>query len=595
MTIPSSSPIPEGRYEPPSLSPSPSRHSSSQNVTERTESPQACEPPTLGRKSVILIFIGLILAIFVSALDETIVATAAVNITSDFNSYELYSWVPVAYLVTINAVQPIYGKLSDIFGRRLVLLFGLSIFLIGSIGCGWAPSMIFFIAARAVSGIGAGGLINMAYIVVADLFSLEEGPKYRGLLSLGFAFSNVLGPILGGVFSSQTTWRWCFWINIPLVSITILAIGVFLRLPRRAHAGYRTEMKRLDVLGALFMVASIACFVLPVSLAGSYWAWNAPVTIALFVVSAVSLALYFVVEFYVAKEPIIPLRLMKNGGLVATWMTLFFYGMTFITYLYYIPMWSQVVDHRTAVIAGVLLIPLLGTFTSASLIFGPAMKVASRFRWRPTRTMLLIGVLVHLLGAFLIGFVFAPGRHVAAEIIVLMVYGAGCGFTIQSSFLDAQTCVRPDDIAMSSSVAVLFQNIGSTAGLAAAGAINRAHLSRAFAGISEDIISQDTLSRILSNADLVNEPGLLSDAARELVRTKFSDSIQLVLRVAIAFAGMAGLVALLPRQPYTAGGDKEHESANEQRTSRTTEKEGQEVEEGQSAEKGPRQDADREA
>ena len=178
--------------------------------------------------------------------------------------------------------------------------------------------------------------------------------------------------------------------------------------------------------------------------------------------SAVSLALYFVVEFYVAKEPIIPLRLMKNGGLVATWMTLFFYGMTFITYLYYMyaflpilrskadvlylhsPMWSQVVNQRTAVIAGVLLIPLLGTFTSASLIFGPAMKVASRFRWRPTRTMLLIGVLVHLLGAFLIGFVFAPGRHVAAEIIVLMVYGAGCGFTIQSSFLDAQACVRPD-------------------------------------------------------------------------------------------------------------------------------------------------------
>ncbi|KAL1747358.1 major facilitator superfamily domain-containing protein [Schizophyllum fasciatum] len=507
-------------------------------------------PPLLGRKSVILIFIGLILAIFVSALDETIVATAAVNITSDFNSYELYSWVPVAYLVTINAVQPIYGKLSDIFGRRLVLLFGLAIFLIGSIGCGWAPSMIFFIAARAVAGVGAGGLINMSYIVVADLFSLEEGPQYRGFLSLGFAFSNVLGPILGGIFSSQTTWRWCFWINIPLVSLTIIVIGVFLRLPPRIHDGYRAEMKKLDVLGALFMVASIACFVLPVSLAGSYWAWDSPVTIALFVVSAVSLALYFGVEFYVAVEPIIPLRLMRNSSLVATWITLFFFGMVFTTYLYYIPMWSQVVDQRTAVISGVLLIPLLGTFTISSLFFGLTLKALKRLRWRPTRVTLLLGVVLHLAGALLIGFVFAPGRHVAAEVIVLMVYGAGCGFTVQSSFLDAQACSRPGDVAMASSVAVLFQNIGSTAGLAAAGAINRAHLSRAFAGIPEDIIPQSTLSQILSNADLVNEPGLLSDDARALVRGKFADSIQLVLRVSIAFAGMAALVALLPRRLF---------------------------------------------
>ncbi|KDQ13845.1 hypothetical protein BOTBODRAFT_362312 [Botryobasidium botryosum FD-172 SS1] len=534
------------------------------------EAPPPLPGAALGTKRILSIFVGLVLAVFVSALDETIVATASVKITSDFNAFALYSWIPVSYLVAINSAQPLYGKFSDILGRRPVLVFGLVIFLLGSAGCGWAPNMPFFLAARAVAGIGAGGLVGMAYIIISDLFPIEQCPKYQGFLSGGFALAAVLGPVLGGVFTSEATWRWCFWINLPMVGITLVAVLLLLNLPSRKINSYVNELKRVDVIGAFFLVATIACLVLPLGLGGNFWRWNSPQVIVLFIISALSLAIFLWVQLRVAAEPIIPVRLLKNVGLIAAWFTLFFYGMAFITFLYYVPVWSQVVEGMTPITSGLQLLAILGAIVINGFLYEHFLKLADYLPFPPLRTMLAVGCSIHLLGAILIGSTFTPHLPKGVQVVFLLIYGLGCGMTIQTSFISAVVVVDPMDIAMANSLAVLFQNLGDATGLAISGAILRATLQAGFRKISADVVNPSTLSQILDNPDLINQPGFLPDAARGIVKAQFVKSLQLVFRVTIAFAGVALIVGFFTRPPpkeqkggSDANGDNEENGGGE--------------------------------
>jgi len=496
-------------------------------------------------KSLVLIFVGLALAVFISALDETIVATSAFSIVSQFEAFDIYPWISVAYLVCLNASQPLYGKLSDIFGRRPIILFAVIVFLVGSAGCGWAPSMAVLLISRCVAGIGAGGLTGVAFIIIADLFPLEDRPKYQSILMSGHGLACVIGPILGGVFTKRLSWRWCFWINIPICIITLVIIAAFLHLPR-PQGDARPGLKDVDFAGALSLVIAVSCIMIPTGLGGNYWAWNSAPVITLYLSGVACLTIFLFVEHRYSSNPIIPLRLLKNVNLVRAWVTLFFYGMAFFTFMFYLPVWFEVVEGSSAEKTGFQLIPLLVGHVSAGLLFTSLKQIASRLPYTPLRVMVHSGCIILILGTVLRTFVSRSTPKVV-EAATLLILGFGAGLTLQTSFVSAQSAAAPEDLATANSLAIFFENLGGSIGLSVSAAVNRLELGKRFGQIPANVLSPETLSAIEHNPSLVRAPGFLSDAARELVVEQFVGSIGLAFRVSILFAVLAYLSVLVLR------------------------------------------------
>ncbi|KAH7929946.1 MFS general substrate transporter [Leucogyrophana mollusca] len=508
--------------------------------------PDPLLPRSVERKQAsFLLFVGLALSVFVSALDETIVAVSAISIVSEFEKFDLYSWVSVSYLVCLIAFQPLYGKLSDIFGRRSIMLFAIAIFLVGSTGCALASDVITFLIFRAIAGIGAGGLTGIAFIVIADMFTLEERPKYQSILMSGHGIACVIGPVIGGVFTKRLTWRWCFWINIPICLLTLVTVATFLRLPQ-TERDIRGGLRKVDFAGSLTLVLAIGCLVIPVSLGGNYWEWNSPPVIGLFVSGSVSLVLFLVIEHSYAESPIIPLRLLSNVNLVRSWMALFFYGMTFFTAMYYLPVWFEVVEGNSAETTGVQLLPFLVGYISAGLFFSQFMQFAVRLRFAsPVSVLSHAGCLTFIVGAVLRVVVIDRYTPKVVELAVLLLFGLGAGLTLQTSFLSAQASVTSEDLAIANSLSVCFENLGGAIGLSVSGTVNRIDLAKRLSLIPSSIVSADTLSAIAQNPSLVHRPGLLSDAARELVVQQFSGSLRLTFSASVVFAALAYVSVLV--------------------------------------------------
>ncbi|KAG0334500.1 hypothetical protein BG005_004841, partial [Podila minutissima] len=239
------------------------------------------EVVTLPFKQLMVVFIGLMLGVFLSSLDQTIVSVCTTKIANDFKALNEIPWVGTAYLLTSTAFQPLYGRFSDIFGRKPTFLFAISVFLIGSALCGAAQNMIMMIVARGIAGVGAGGIMSMVMIIITDLVSLRDRGKYQGIIGAVFGFSSVIGPLLGGVFTDKASWRWAFFINLPIGAITLAAVIKLLHLPHQGGS-FMEKAKRIDVLGSLTLVAGLILVLLPLNWGGSTYAWNSGIVIGLF-------------------------------------------------------------------------------------------------------------------------------------------------------------------------------------------------------------------------------------------------------------------------------------------------------------------------
>ncbi|KAG0223112.1 hypothetical protein BGX31_008679 [Mortierella sp. GBA43] len=426
-----------------------------------------------------LVFLGITVTLFLAALDQTIVTTTLPSIAKEFNNFADISWVGTAYLLTTTAVQPLYGVAADLVGRKRAMMFACFVFLLGSTLCGAAQSMIMLIVARAIQGLGGSGIIALSMILVADIVPLRERGTYQALIALIFAIAAVLGPLLGGAFSDHVTWRWAFYINLPVGALSMILLICFLHMNRRKHVSFASSLKTLDYVGITLMMVSIVMILLGLNWgADGKYAWNSAVILVLLIVGAIVGTLFVLYEAKVPQKPIIPLRLFGTFSLAITYVQVFIQGFVFLGLLFFLPLYFQAVHGSTAVQSGIELLPYVIIGSGSAVVVGLLMS-----RWGTYKEFIVAGWIVGVVSAGLL-ITFDEETSRGKVIGILLIQGISMGLTVNTLLLGVHAqLVNKGDLALSTSLWTFLRTFGGVFGIAVGGTFVQSSLSKA--GASE--------------------------------------------------------------------------------------------------------------
>ncbi|KAF9909698.1 hypothetical protein EC991_008177 [Linnemannia zychae] len=428
---------------------------------DSTPPPMFHKPPP---RQFLLIMIALALCVFLASLDQIIVSTSIPAITREYSSLNDIAWLGTAYMMTSTAFQPLYGKISDIFGRKTTVLFANMLFLVGSAISGWANSMIMLIVGRAVAGIGAGGLMAMVFIIMSDMLDMRERGKYIGMVSGIFSLSSVIGPLLGGAFADHVTWRWAFWINLPIGAISTIFIALNLDLPT-PKGSFSDKIKRVDFYGSFLLLVAVMLLLLPLSWGGDKYEWDAGIVIGLLVAGFVVAVIFVLVEWKLPREPILPIHLFKIRNIKATYGALFFNGMAFFGVIFYLPIYFQVIRGESATIGGLETVPFVIGIVLTSVSSGIWVLKRGTFAFMPA-----VGNFVFMIGVALC-VLFKEATPRVVTVFVLMLCGMGAGFTFQASTLAVQSSVKPKYMATVTASIQFVRSLGQVFGIAIVGSV----------------------------------------------------------------------------------------------------------------------------
>ena len=423
----------------------------------------------LGKRRTLIVFAGLLLGMLLAALNQTIVATALPDIVGDLGGFDHYSWVFSAYMLASTVTVPLYGKLSDVYGRRPFFLLAIVLFMVGAVVSGLAPSMTVLIVGRAIQGLGAGGLIPLAMAVIGDLIAPRERGKWQGLTGAVFGVASVVGPATGGWISDNASWRWAFFVSLPfgLLALVVVQRGFTMEPVHRDHT--------IDYTGAALLSAGLSAGLLATVWGGAQYPWGSPEIVGLFVASAVLLVSFVLWERRV-PEPIMPLDLFRNRTFAASQVALFFIGAAMFGTIIYIPLFVQGVLGESATSSGAILTPLMLSLIGASVAAGQIVSRTGRYK-----AVLLTSPIVLLIGFALLSRLDA-GSTLHETTRDMIVVGLGLGLGLQTFVLVVQNAVPRSMMGVATASTQFFRTIGATIGVTVMGALLTTRLHDELAG-----------------------------------------------------------------------------------------------------------------
>jgi EmrB/QacA subfamily drug resistance transporter len=504
------------------------------------------EAPALSRRQVILTFTGLLLAMLLGSLDQTIVSTALPTIVDELGGLDQLSWVVTAYLVAATVSMPLWGRVSDLYGRKRLFQAAIVVFLAGSALSGIAQTLGELIAFRAFQGLGAGGLMTLAMAIVADIVSPRERGRYQGYIQMVFVLASVAGPLLGGLFVDNLTWRWVFFVNVPIGVVALAVISTQLHLPvKRARP-------QIDYLGAALVSGGLTALLLVVTWGGRQFAWGS-VEIVTLGASAVVLLGAFVGQELRASEPILPLRLFREPVFAVVTATLFLTTLSFFAAIVFTPLFMQLVTGASATESGFLLLPLLLAATTSTAVAGRLITRTGRYKVFPVTGLALMAA-----GLFLLSRMDAGTSRTTAAVF-LVVFGTGFGMVSQILMLAIQNSVARSEIGIATASANLFRSLGGAVGVAVFGAVFASRLDVWLPRELPDGSAGIDSHSVQSGPDaLASLPAGVQAGVGEAV----AHALQTVFLVASPIAALGLLVVLFLRElPLTGPGGPQMPSA----------------------------------
>ncbi|GME64391.1 putative mfs multidrug transporter protein [Neofusicoccum parvum] len=484
--------------------------------------------------------------IFLAAADQTIIVSSYGRIGSDLGALNNTSWIATAYFLTLTSFQPLYGKLSDIFGRKSCLLFAYSIFGIGCLACGLARNMNELIAARAFAGIGGGGMTTVVSIMMSDIVTLRERGKWQGYINIVFATGAGTGAPLGGILADQVGWRWVFLFQPPLCVVAIIAVSLILKLPKRDHSHWKEKLKRIDFLGAIVLIAAVFMLLMGLD-RGSNVSWNDRLTIISLAVSVPLFLIFIFVEVKIASEPFAPGHIIFERSLVACYFCNFFSFSGYMAALFYLPLYFQVVDGASATQAGVRLIPGIVAGVTGSLFGGFYMQWTGRYYWITVAAYagLVAGAGVILASAGVVV------DSTLGIVLGLVVCGFSNGIGVTTSLIGLISNASHADQAVATACSYLFRSLGSVFGVSvAATLVNQELRARLAAALGSGEEARLIAERVRQSIEYIGS--LAPDVAR-VVRRCYAESTRAAFGLEVALVAGAAVSAWFVRERRLGG------------------------------------------
>ncbi|MDN6352770.1 MAG: MFS transporter [Corynebacterium sp.] len=510
---------------------------------EKIDKPAPATPAP--KNNVPLVFVSLMLGMLLVSLGQTIFATALPTVVGELGGVDQMSWVITAFLLAQAIGLPIYGKLGDQIGRKPLFIFALSMYLVGSVIGALGQSIWVIIAARAIQGLGGGGMMVLSQAIIADIIPARQRGKYMGLIGSVFGFSSVLGPLLGGFFTDGPGWRWALWFNVPLALVAIIIAATSMRLPARGsgHA-------RLDVWGTVFMAGFATTLILAITWGGKDYAWDSPTIIGLLIATVVCAVLFVLVELK-ADQPLIPMDLFRNRNFVLCTLAGLVIGVVMLGALSYMPTYIQMVHGMSPTKAGLMMIPMVLGMMPTSIILGFVVSRTGRYKWYP-----VIGMAITAVGLFLLGGLESHDSLLHLG-LVLYVFGFGLGCAMQILVLMVQNAFPLSMVGTATASNNFFRLIGMSVGSAVVGSVFTSRLTSMMGERVPDAMTElgpdaaeyaDTFSGSGSH-NLT--PDMVSQLPRELheaVITSYNDALVPIFAVLTPLAVIAAVILLFTRQ-----------------------------------------------
>ena len=489
----------------------------------------------LSHKQILIVMGGLMTGMFIAALDQSIVGTALPRITSELGGLDKLSWVVTAYMLTATASTPLWGKISDLYGRRLLFQIAIVTFVAGSLLAGFSQNIEQLIAFRAVQGLGGGGLMSLALAVIGDIIPPRERGRYQGYFAAVFGTSSVLGPVLGGFFADGPGWQWIFFINVPIGLVALVITSAALKMPhvRRDHS--------IDYLGAALVVGSVSSFLLYTAWAGPDLGWGSGTGIAL-LVAGVVLAVAFVLVERRAAEPIIPMRLFGNSIFSIANLFGFLIGIAMFGSMIFIPVYLQVVDGMSPTQSGLAMLPMVVGIFSTSIAAGQMMSRNGRYKIYP-----ILGASIVIVSLVMLSQLTASSPYWYAG-LSMYVLGAGLGFTMQILITVVQNSVDRSDIGVATSSVTFFRQMGGSFGTALFGAILSSRLAVHIADAMKDAPAGSATGNVGDVANNVQAIKALPEPVHSLITGAFSASLHDVFLSAVPLVAVALVIAFFLKE-----------------------------------------------